>query len=111
MASFKCGLAREKGLFAVLTILQTHCAFPQKFAPLDELQNVSLIIFHSNFTSQTTMELVNILRGRIPALSTSGNCFEEIVDVTHSKKPPISALLWNRNDFKVSNVIITVNKS
>ena len=81
--------------------------FSQKFAPLDELQNVSLIIFHSNFTSQTTMELVNILRGRIPALSTSGNCFEEIVDVTHSKKPPISALLWNRNDFKVSNFMIT----
>ena len=75
--------------------------FPQKFAPLDELQNVSLIIFHSNFTSQTTMELINILRGRLPSTSTSGNGFEEIVDVTHSKKPPISALLWNRNDFKV----------
>ena len=99
-------------LISTNSILFYHYFFPQKFAPLDELQNVSLIIFHSNFTSQTTMELVNILRGRIPALSTSGNCFEEIVDVTHSKKPPISALLWNRNDFKVSqmHVIITVTR-
>ena len=88
------------GLFRKNVYLQSpQLLFFQKFEPLEELENISIILLHSNFTSQTTLELINILKGRIL------NNYEEIIDVAHSRKPPISALLWNKNDFKVFDTI------
>ena len=74
----------------------------QKFEPLDELKQASLIILLSNFSSQTTFELVKILKERTLASNIE---YDEVLDVAHSRKPPIGALLWNRNDFKGSTCI------
>ena len=56
MASYSCGVAREKGLFAaVLTNVQTCCASSQKIAPV--LNNfctffVNFVLFHLLWSGQ-----------------------------------------------------------
>ena len=83
-------------------ILEITSTSFQKFEPLDELKQASLIILLSNFSSQTTFELVKILKERTLASNIE---YDEVLDVAHSRKPPIGALLWNRNDFKGSILV------